>query len=108
MIALKRVLGWVLLSAALRAEQLPYRTFTVADGLVRSTVKRIRKDSKGFLWICTAGGLALLDGANFTNYSVRDGLPDRVVNDVAELHDGSYALATGAGLYRFWPRRALT
>jgi signal transduction histidine kinase/ligand-binding sensor domain-containing protein len=107
MIALRLAYCSTLLATALSGDQLPYRTFTVADGLVRSTIKRVRKDSKGFLWICTAEGLALFDGANFTNYGVREGLPDRVVNDLAELRDGSYVLATGAGVCRFRPRRAL-
>lgn len=104
-----RTAVWVVLSAlAVSGEQLPYRTFSTADGLVRNTITRIRRDPNGCLWICTVEGLSLFDGTRFTNYTVADGLPDPRVNDLAPAGDGSYWLATGGGLFRFRPRRALT
>jgi ligand-binding sensor domain-containing protein len=48
------------------AEQLPVKTYTVADGLAHNRVKRIVQDSHGFLWFCTADGLSRFDGYRFT------------------------------------------
>jgi hypothetical protein len=36
------------------ATQLPWRAYTTADGLARDTVNCIVRDSRGFLWLCTA------------------------------------------------------
>jgi ligand-binding sensor domain-containing protein/signal transduction histidine kinase len=95
------------LALTLRCEQLPYRLFTTVDGLVRNSILRIRLDTTGYLWICTAEGLSLFDGSHFTNYTAADGLPGRQVSDLLPAGSGIYWLATDTGLYRFQPRRAL-
>ncbi len=38
------------------AERLPIKTYTVADGLAHNEVNKIVRDSRGFLWFCTAEG----------------------------------------------------
>jgi ligand-binding sensor domain-containing protein len=71
---------FVLLIGALgsvQAEQLPVKTYTTADGLLRDEVNRIKQDSRGFLWFCTNDGLSRFDGYNFTNYTTDDRLPHR-------------------------------
>jgi PAS domain S-box-containing protein len=84
------------------AEQLPVKTYTVADGLAHNRVKRIVQDSHGFLWFCTADGLSRFDGYRFTNYGVDDGLPAPSINDLLETGDGVYWVATNSdGLVRF-------
>jgi ligand-binding sensor domain-containing protein/signal transduction histidine kinase len=83
------------------------RLFTTEDGLARNWVTRIRRDSQGRLWFCTMEGLSLFDGQQFANYGTQHGLPHRIVNDILEAGDGTYWLATQAGLYRFRPRTAL-
>src|SRR5713101_7613642 len=85
------------------AEQLPIKTYTTADGLVRDQINRIVQDSHGFLWFCTAEGLSRYDGYKFTNYTTDQGLPHRVVNDLLETRSGIYWVATGDGLCRFNP-----
>jgi len=44
--------------AQLRAEQLPIRTYTTADGLARDSIHRIVSDPLGYLWFCTSDGLS--------------------------------------------------
>lgn len=88
----------------LRADQPAMRLFSTSDGLVRNWVNRIRRDSQGRLWFCTVGGLSLYDGQRFTNYRIEDGLPDRMVNDIAEASGRKYLLATDAGLFVFQAR----
>lgn len=104
---MQRCICLLLAALALGAEQVPYRWYTTTDGLVRNTITRIRRDPRGYLWICTVEGLSLFDGFQFINYTVADGLPDRHVYDLLPARDGTYWMATSGGLYRFRPRRAL-
>jgi ligand-binding sensor domain-containing protein len=60
--------------APTKAEQLPIRTYTTADGLARDRVYKIVSDPHGFLWFCTYDGLSRFDGYEFVNYSVDAGL----------------------------------
>src|SRR5260370_16013136 len=98
----------VAVSASVHAEQLPLKTYTIADGLARDSVNWIMQDSLGFLWFCTSEGLSRFDGYTFTNYGVDQGLPSRELNYMIEAHDGDYWIATSYGLVRFNPRRAAT
>jgi len=87
-----------------RAEQLPIKSYTTADGLPHNRVKRVVQDSHGFFWFCTAGGLSRFDGYQFTNYTVDNGLPVPSVNDLLETGDGDYWVATNSdGLIHFNP-----
>src|SRR5689334_1072111 len=63
------------LASASRAEQLPIKTYTSADGLVRDQINHIVRDSLGFLWFCTSDGLSRFDGYSFSNYTTDNGLP---------------------------------
>ena len=90
-----------------RAERLPVRSYTTADGLAHDRVQQIVRDSRGFLWFCTVGGLSRFDGRRFVSYSTADGLPVHTLYDLLENKDGSYWLATnGAGVVRYDPEPA--
>src|ERR1700724_3648233 len=84
----------LLLPLLARAERLPLKTYTVADGLAHDEINKIVRDSRGFLWFCTAEGLSRFDGYGFTNYSTNEGLPHPYVNDLLETRTGEYWLAT--------------
>ncbi len=86
-----------------KAERLPIKTYTVADGLLRDEVQKIKQDSRGFLWFCTGEGISRFDGAGMTNFTVADGLPDRYVNDFLETKSGIIYIATDKGLARLNP-----
>src|SRR5882757_1312075 len=86
---------------SLLAQQPAFRLFTTEDGLVRNSVTKIHRDSKGYLWLCTVEGISLFDGYRFTNFSTRDGLPSRLVSDMIETGQRDYWFATNAGLARF-------
>src|SRR3989442_9421520 len=99
-LALALLLG----AASVRAQQLPVRNYTTADGLPRDFVLRIVRDSRGFLWFCTADGLSRFNGYEFTNYGVEQGLPNALINDLLETRRGVYWVATnGGGVARFNP-----
>src|SRR5205809_3581159 len=91
------------LVSASRAERLPFKNYTAADGLAPDQINRIVRDSHGFLWFCTREGLSRFDGYTFTNYANPQGLPGRAVNDLLETRDGVYWVATDAGVFRFNP-----
>ena len=91
------------LSTVAQAEQLPIKTYTIADGLARDTVTRIIQDPDGFLWFCTTEGLTRFDGYKFTNYRTDQGLPHAVVNDLLKTRGGLYWIATGGGVCLFNP-----
>jgi ligand-binding sensor domain-containing protein/two-component sensor histidine kinase len=92
------------LSSISKAERLPIKTYTVADGLLRDSVYRIRQDSRGFLWFCTPEGVSRFDGYAFTNFTTDDGLPDRRANDFLETKSGAIYFATDGGLARLNPK----
>jgi ligand-binding sensor domain-containing protein/signal transduction histidine kinase len=88
---------------SIRAEQLPVKTYTIAEGLSRDYIHRIKQDSHGFIWFCTNEGISRFDGYGFTNYGVADGLPNRIVHEFLETRDGTYLFGTFAGLVQFNP-----
>jgi ligand-binding sensor domain-containing protein len=88
-------------SGLVRAEQLPIKRYTTADGLVRNQISRIVRDSFGFLWFCTQDGLSRFDGYSFSNYTTDNGLPSHGINDLLETRSGVYWVATDKGVSRF-------
>ncbi|MBS1795446.1 MAG: ATP-binding protein [Acidobacteria bacterium] len=99
-------LAVLLLAAAAAGERLPIKTYTIADGLARDFVRRIKQDSHGFIWLCTAEGLSRFDGYGFTNYGLDDGLPSLNVTEFLETRAGEYFFGTQAGLVRFDPENS--
>ena len=97
------ILQIIFLSVFVQAERPPFKIFTTEEGLAHDSVNKIVRDSRGFLWFCTAEGVSRFDGANFRNYAQDDGLPHRNVNDFIETEDGEYLAATSGGLAAFNP-----
>ncbi len=85
-----------------RAQRLPIRIYTTADGLGSPAILGMLSDSRGFLWFATRNGLSRFDGSEFRTYTTDDGLPHPVVNSLIETTDGQYWIATnGGGVCRF-------
>ena len=106
----KKLGVWALLVCALaagaRAERLPVRTYTTADGLAHDRVRCVMRDTRGFLWIGTGEGMSRFDGYRFANYGPENGLPGNTVNDILETRSGWYWVATIKGAARFNPTGA--
>jgi ligand-binding sensor domain-containing protein len=100
------LLSIVHLSLLVKAERLPLKTYTVADGLAHNEIDKIVRDSRGFLWFCTADGLSRFDGYTFTNYGIDQGLPHANVTDLLETRSGEYWVATYGGIVHFNPKGA--
>lgn len=94
----------IVLPGNAKPERLPIKTYTTLEGLAQNSVNRIVRDSRGFLWFCTEGGLSRYDGYSFTNYGVEQGLPDSQVRDLLETREGEYFVGAFSGLCRFNPK----
>jgi ligand-binding sensor domain-containing protein len=79
------------------AQQQIFQTYTISDGLVANSVRRIFQDSKGLLWIATWEGLSKYDGHKFTNYTTANGLSHSLVNDIYETKDSKLYIACNNG-----------
>src|SRR5262245_18078715 len=90
------------ISLSARAERLPIKAYTSADGLGSSFISCMLQDSRGFLWVCTRDGLSRFDGSQFVTYQVGDGSAPGV-EQMVETGNGIYWIMTNGGLYRFDP-----
>lgn len=86
------------------AQRLPLKAYSVVDGLPNNVIHKVMRDSRGFIWFCTAEGLSRFDGYSFTNFGVDQGLPHTTVNDFLETRSGELWLATNGGLVLFNPK----
>jgi signal transduction histidine kinase/ligand-binding sensor domain-containing protein len=101
------VLG--ILPSTIRAERLPMRLYTTADGLWSGFINHMMRDSHGFIWFCTRDGLSRFDGYRFTNYKVADGPASQNFSFMFESRRGVFwILLSGKGLYRYDPAATAT
>ncbi|HEX8198829.1 MAG TPA: two-component regulator propeller domain-containing protein [Pyrinomonadaceae bacterium] len=85
---------------SVKAEQLPLKIYTSADGMASSVIHHIARDSQGFLWFCARGGLSRFDGYEFISYRL-DEESAPLVHRILESRDGRfYWIATDTALYR--------
>lgn len=74
-------------------EQFMFKSLETKDGLSHSQINSIFKDSRGFMWFSTAGGLNRYDGYEFKVYQHEEqnpySLTDNYVDDIQEDADGN-------------------
>lgn len=80
-----------------QAQQQLFRNYTVNDGLISNSIRKVFQDSKGFIWIATLEGLSKYDGYAFTNYTTANGLSHNMVNDFYESKEGNLYVALNNG-----------
>jgi len=86
------------------AEQLPLKSYRVAEGLPVDYVRCIKQDSSGFLWFGTERGVSRFDGQHFTHYGLREGLSVPTASDLIQTRQGTYWVATnGGGVFQMRP-----
>jgi PAS domain S-box-containing protein len=98
----------LLAAASVRAERLPVRIYTSADGLGSNFVSSMMRDSHGFMWFCTRDGLSRFDGSRFVTYQIGDTNAPPGIEQVLETSKGIYWIVTTGGLYRFDPNAPAT
>ncbi len=84
-----------------RAERLPLKVYTSADGLGSSFVDTLTRDSRGFMWFATRDGLSRFDGKRFVTYQVGTENAAPGIESIYETRRGVYWIVTTGGLYRF-------
>lgn len=87
----------------LRAQLFNFKTYSLDDGLSQSQINCIYEDSRGYLWLGTAGGgLDRFDGKEFKVYEQKDGLCGSIINAVWEDEQHNILVGTeGSKLCKF-------
>lgn len=79
-----------------------YYNITTETGLPSLETYSVKQDSKGFIWICSDGGVSRYDGFEFKNFTTSDGLTDNVVFDIYEDFKGRIWFLTYNSLLCFY------
>lgn len=82
-------------------QTIPYRLYTVHDGLPQSQILSIFQDSRGYIWTGTYGGIAAFDGSVFRALRANDGLPYSVVTKIEEDAAGNILFKASKWLCRY-------
>jgi len=91
-----------LLQTELFSQQYFFRNYSVEEGLPQSSVYCMLQDSRGFIWMGTAGaGVTRFDGQTFETFSEANGLSDNVVRSLMEDSKGNIWIGTDKGLTYF-------
>ncbi len=83
------------------AQQMPFASLNIADGLEDTVIFSIEQDELGFLWIASRTGINRYDGKQFWTYGRDDGLPHNLARDLLNTKDGKLWIATEKGLAWF-------
>ena len=94
------MLALVVCAATAGAQQYSFQYYGVDQGLTDLAVRSVFRDSKGYLWLSTEGGIFRYDGARFQAYGEKDGIPASNAAVFGEAPDGSLLAGTSSGLYR--------
>lgn len=77
---------------------LPFRSYSIENGLSESVVNDMIQDREGYIWVATGYGLNRFDGINFKNYYHEDGLSDNKIQSLYEDNDGRIWIGTESGV----------
>ncbi len=68
----------------MNAQNPPFSSFSVENGLPSNKINDIFQDSRQFIWVATDQGLSRFDGFKFTNFTRKEGLMD---NEILAIHE---------------------
>lgn len=84
------------------SQSLPSVNLTVNNGLPSNSIKCFFKDSRGFLWIGTEGGLVCYNGKSFQTFNETNGLKtNQVWNVVEDEKQNLWISVYGKGLAKY-------
>ncbi|NLI23871.1 MAG: SpoIIE family protein phosphatase [Bacteroidales bacterium] len=76
---------------------IPFRNYSIREGLPQNSVVAVFQDSKGYLWFGTQVGIARFDGKSFRNYNISSGLCGNTVTSILEDKKGQLWIASHDG-----------
>lgn len=66
------------------AQSYPLKNYSIKAGLPSSEAYFVMQDSKGYIWVCSDGGVSRFNGYTFTTYNITNGLPDNNIFEAIE------------------------
>ncbi|MCB9334736.1 MAG: hypothetical protein H6586_01190 [Flavobacteriales bacterium] len=98
---------FIQLNHTLYAQNFDFKYYNVDDGLPQSQVNSIIQDSRGYLWMATAGGgICQFDGVNFTQYTEKNGLSGDIISSITEDLEGNiWATSSLNGISKYNGRK---
>lgn len=90
-------------SCRILSQSFDFISLGVEDGLSQSEARNVFQDSRGYLWVGTAGGgVCSYDGIKFHEYNEKEGLNGQIITAIAEDSTGKMWFGTtngGAAIY---------
>lgn len=86
------------LTQTLPAQTMPFRTYSIENGLSESVIHSMIQDEAGFIWLGTGFGLNRFDGVEFKKWYEEDGLPNNRVNALRQGRNGEIWIGTDGGM----------
>jgi len=77
---------------------LPFRSLSVDDGLSNNFIRKIFKDSQGFIWLGMQNGMDRFDGISIEHYITPQDNPGAIY-DILEADPDNLCVATDKGLW---------
>jgi ligand-binding sensor domain-containing protein len=79
------LLIFILCVSVFSAQSFNFNYYSVDKGLSQSEVKCIKEDSRGYLWLGTAGGgVCRFNGEEFVCYEEKDGLAGQIITCIED------------------------
>ena len=95
-------LGVILFNTVVTAQTFSSKNITANDGLPSNAIRAIYKDSRGYMWIGTDGGLCRYDGKQFKVFNETDGLKHSTIWSIVEDENQNIWLSCyGDGLAKY-------
>lgn len=89
------ILLFVFTCELIHAQKLDFVSYSVEEGLSQSEARSVFQDSRGYLWVGTAGGgVCRYNGIEFTEYSHKQGLEGTFITRIAEDSTGNLWFGT--------------
>ena len=99
LLSLALLCAYLLCSSRAGAQQNNFINYSADDGLSQSDVYKVIQDSRGYLWLGTAGGgVSRFDGLNFESYDKKRGLAGNIVRGLMEDSKGNIWIGTDEGI----------
>jgi ligand-binding sensor domain-containing protein/serine phosphatase RsbU (regulator of sigma subunit) len=87
----------LLLTQAAYTQIIPFKNYTVHEGLPSNYVSGIVQDQKGYIWLSTNSGLSKFDGYQFETYTIENGLSDNFITCLTTDVEGQIWAGTETG-----------